>query len=278
MGNVSSNWPPFDPKGLVFLGRAAHEAGRARFGATWTGAEPDAIIPAPIPHSHHLRSDDYLKIVHLIPEERRISLVKNSSITHGVEIADEDLTAALDWSRAEIAKKTAEVERWSAVKVILAEALAANELPYRLKSPDTGGMFDGQPEWWNVSNWPNRFQHYQMSPTKPNSASFTGHGFLDIFLVREPFDALVERLAHERDAITSADWWPAADHLTCTAWCVLPLPDAEARTRAKAKGEGSEKGICRELAKMWNEAGRGKISAASIEQFRRRHREALTGR
>jgi hypothetical protein len=61
-------------------------------------------------------------------------------------------------------------------------------------------------------------------------------------------------------------WWPK-DRQTLKAWCLSAEVIATARLRMTCAGEAlTRKGLARELAKMWEEAGRSPTTPEAIEQ------------
>jgi hypothetical protein len=162
-------WPA-DPSGYIFLARAFHEIGRARFGNDWTGHEPYAAsIPDPVllallkkPNSARTAEEN----------ERLIRLRASYAATRQRNLKESEARARV--IEKDIIKRCESGELLAAVR------------------PTRGGAMTSVPaHYWNGADPAPRFYGCQMSMTDPFGRAVAGDGYSYIFVQHASLEKLL---------------------------------------------------------------------------------------
>jgi hypothetical protein len=193
---INKNRWPNDPKGYVFLARALHEIGQARFGNDWAGTEWAVNVP-PVLTGDLPHQPDKRLLARILLEAHRPDIELGEIITgskhtvSGAPLTAEQWAIARDLSNQQFQKVRPFLVRSAAVQAAFIKASEAQELitAYR---PTAGGEMRPIPApWWNTETNHNRFVMCQLNPHKPFGLGFAGDNYAWIFVTRDSLDRFI---------------------------------------------------------------------------------------
>jgi hypothetical protein len=249
-----SRWPPIDPPGFTFLGRAALLVGNARHGDSWSGDEPSATAPRNTVTNAPSPAPTARTVV------RRTAGSPQPDDDPGLSLTAADREMIARWGL----KQQEKVNRWHDVQIHMARAFVDGRLRFALRNRH-GVMMPGSASAWNNDAIKAKFASCRLNPTTPSTGAIAGDGFLQIFVDTGDLKILLGEVSRE----DGAAWRPRADETSAISWVQRSEPIDEARRRAIAavSRNPSRKNIANALARMWEEAGRKPVSAGSFEQY-----------
>jgi hypothetical protein len=219
---------PFDSTECVFMRRALHELGKAKYGAKWIGDEPTMQLPKLLPPcvEYSARWNDATEpaLWHEQPPRKVLEYAHDLILKHRPDLAmkrvPRGLAAGLvplpipftiqQWKAAQaIVQAAHDVAREAVFRYLdllghIVSLCESGTLETKLR-PLTGGAFSPllPTSHWNTENYVERFVSYRMHPDQPFWSNAPHDEMHWIFVTRKSLKASISKLMPVEQVVSS---------------------------------------------------------------------------